>query len=412
MTNEHVVIVGGGTSAGAVVRSLRDGGFEGAVTLVGDESSPPYERPELSKSVLTGAVAAKSVEMRDIDWYRTNDVDIRLDTRVSFVDTANRSVALSTGENVPYDKLVFATGGRPRPLPIADKVEHTGRIHYLRTRQDAEALGKFLVSGQRLVVIGGGVIGCEVAASARALDVEATIIEAGEGLLERSFGPALGAMLSQVHLDNGVDIRMRQSVLEFAVTAGGIQVVTDKSTVEADVVVIGIGLIPNIELAMDCGILCDEGILANEYGETSIRGIYATGDAAQWFHPLYEQHLRFEQHDSAIRQGQAVAQSILGTPTVVSNPPWFWSDQYEDNLQFVGRPSPGDEMVIRGSVSERSMAAFFVGESRINAVFAMNRGREIMAGRRLLTSGVPVEPDLLKDEDVDLRRLGRQRESR
>ena len=400
------VIVGGGPCAASAAATLRSAGFEGRVVLVADEPVPPYERPPLSKDYLTGRLDSSQLPVRAAAWYAQAGVELRLGERaqaLSLDGAGGRAVRLASGERLGFDKLLLATGGRPRPFPGAGG----DRVVYLRTVADADALAKRLRGGEPLVVLGGGFIGCEVAASARRLGVEVTVLEMAPVPLQAALGAELGGLVAQIHREAGVDFRSGERVQSVAESADGLVVTTDRGRVECGLLLAAVGIVPNTELAAGTPLTCDNGIVVDERCRTSTPGVFAAGDVASHHHPSYGRHVRVEHHDNASRHGAVAARGMLGQDVAYDDPQWFWSDQYEHHLQSVGFDDGCDERVVRGSVADRSFARFALSAGRVRAVVALNRNADVLAGKKLIASGLRVSADELRDESVDLRRLGR-----
>ena len=401
MDPRHFVIVGGGTCAGSAASTLRAEGFDGAVTIVSDEPVPPYERPPLSKDYLTGKTAAEDLAINPAGWYADHGVELLLDTHATRLDTASAALTLGEGRDLHYDALLLATGGRPRQLPDLA----SDRVLYLRGITDAQRLAQQLCTGERVVVLGGGFIGCEVAASARGLGLEVTVLEMQDVPLQRVLGPDLGEIVAQIHRDAGVEVRTGERVESVRDTGTGLHITTDRGGIDCGALLVAAGLQPNSELAQAAGISCDNGILVDAYCRTDAAGVYAAGDVASHFHPHYNRHIRVEHHDNAIKQGAAAARNMLGRQAIFADQHWFWSDQYEHYLQSVGIATGYDEIVLRGNPTERRFSAFFCQGGLVVSVFALNRGKDFIAGRKLLAAGIPVTAEQLRDEDVNLGRL-------
>jgi 3-phenylpropionate/trans-cinnamate dioxygenase ferredoxin reductase subunit len=399
MARRRVVIVGAGQCGASAAGALRSGGFDGEIFLIGEEDEPPYERPPLSKEWLHGDAVSLLVEPEG--WYAENDVELLCGVTVSAVDVAARDVVLPDGRRISYDALLVTTGGRARRLPgVAGE-----RVHYLRTRRDAEALRERLVPGERLVVLGGGFIGCEVAATARTLGVDVLVLEAAAVPLERVLGAEIGAVIADIHRVAGVEVRTGETVESVVETPSGLRVTTDRDELECGFLLAGIGMVPNTEFLDGSGVACDNGVLVDEYCRSSVDGVYAAGDVAAHHHPLYGHRLRVEHYDNAIKQGVAVARTMLGELVPYDDPHWFWSDQYDHRLQSVGIAHTSDTAVVRGSIADRSFSVFYLDGPRVLSVFALDRPKDIVAGRKLVRSGQPVTAEQLRDESVDLRTL-------
>jgi 3-phenylpropionate/trans-cinnamate dioxygenase ferredoxin reductase subunit len=407
VTKPVFVIVGGGPCAASAAATLRSAGFDGRVVIVGDEPVPPYQRPPLSKDYLTGQLDVGELPVRRASWYAEHEVELRLGERAERIDDRERVVRLGGGERLGYDALLLATGGRPRPFGGLQGSAASERVAYLRTRSDADWLGARLRQGEPLVVLGGGFIGCEVAASARRLGVEVTVLEMARVPLERALGAEVGSQLAEIHRDAGVDFRTGEQVRSVFETADGLVVTTERSRLECGLLLAAVGMVPNTEIVAGTSVKCENGIVVDEHCRTAVPGIYAAGDVAAHYHPMYGRHLRVEHHDNAIKHGAVAARNMLGEDVAYDDPHWFWSDQYEHSLQSVGFDEGCDQVVVRGSIAERSFARFALADGRVRAVVALDRSRDIIAARKLIAAGVQVSAAALSDESVDLRRLAR-----
>jgi 3-phenylpropionate/trans-cinnamate dioxygenase ferredoxin reductase subunit len=311
-------------------------------------------------------------------------------------------VLLQGGERVPYDALLLATGGRPR-TPLGPPRD---RILYLRTIEDAERIRSHLESGSHLVTVGAGFIGAEVAASARMLGLEVTVLERHEAPLARAIGPEIGRMYAEIHREHGVDLRTGEGVEGVEETADGVVIrTTTGAVIEGDVVVVGVGIQPNVELAEAAGVEVDNGIVVDEYCRTSVEGIFAAGDVANHYHPVFGRRIRVEHYDNALKQGTAAARNMLGGDEVFDDPHWFWSDQYKYNLQYAGFAHEWDETVVRGSLEDRDFVAFYLKDGVILAALGLNRGGDVRRAMKLIRMRASPDPNHLRAEDVDLRAL-------
>lgn len=395
------VIVGANLTGGTAAATLRQEGFDGEVTLIGAERHPPYERPPLSKEYLRREQPFENGLLRPDGWYQEQGIETRFGVRAERVDPAERVVVLERGEPVHYDALLLATGGRPRTLPGPPQE----RVVSLRTVEDADRIRSYLTPAGRLVVVGAGFIGAEVAASARILGAEVTVLEMADTPLIRAIGPEMGRLYAEIHRERGVDLRTGEGVEGVDETAEGVVVHTTRgSTIEGDAVVVGIGIRPNVELAEAAGIDVENGIVVDERCRTSVEGIFAAGDVANHAHPLFGR-IRVEHYDNALKQGPVAARNMLGRGEVFDDPHWFWSDQYDYNLQYAGFAQAWDEIIVRGSLEERDFVAFYLKDGRVLAALGLNRGRDVRRSMKLIHAGASPEPRLLQDEDVDLRTL-------
>ena len=367
-----VVIVGAGQAGGWAARSLRDSGSTDEIVLLGEEPHLPYQRPPLSKEVLVGEKPPESTYL----WPSGLPVEFRPRTRVTRIDRSGRRVTLAGGGSVDYDKLILATGGRVRRLDIPG-------AHYLRTIEDAVGLRHALLAGGNLLVVGGGWIGLEAAASARALGCEVTVVEAADRLCGRVMPAVVSDYLADLHRRHGVDVRLN----------GTLNVHT------ATTIVIGIGIVPNVELAQDADLVVTNGIVVDEFGVTSDPDIVAVGDVANL------NGVRLESWANAQNQAIAAARTLAGVPTPYREIPWFWSNQYHVNLQFLGLPKPGQATVMRGEPSSDKFTLFFLEGEHIGAVVAANNMRDLKVSKRLMEAGTVVSPEVLVDTSKPLQDL-------
>jgi len=404
MVRERFVIVGANLTGGAAAATLRQEGFEGGITLIGAEPHPPYERPPLSKEYLRGE-AEGPAHMPPADWYEGNDVEPMLGVVAERLDLEGRKVVLGGGRGVPFDRLLLATGGRNRRLDVPGS--QLPGVHHLRTVEEADAIRSAAAQASKAVVVGAGFIGCEVAASLREMGLEVEVVEILDMPLRRVAGPEVGAVYDAIHRDHGVTFHYEQTVERFE-GAGRVQrVVTDRGDViDCDLVVVGIGIEPSTELAVEAGTAVDNGILVDERCRTSVEGIFAAGDVANHWHPLFGRRMRVEHYDNALKQGATAARSMLGQDAVFDDPHWFWSDQYGHNLQYLGHAVEYDRLVVRGSMQDRRFVGFYVKDGVVDGVIGLDRGRDVKRAAGLVRSRRPVDLRALADEDVDVRTLG------
>jgi 3-phenylpropionate/trans-cinnamate dioxygenase ferredoxin reductase component len=398
-----VVVVGANVAGGRAVEALRSDGFDGRVVLIGAEPDRPYERPPLSKEVVPGEVQGDSVFLRPPQWYDEQEIELRLGGRVRQLDPSG-SVVLEDGTSLAFDACLLATGGRVRTLDVPGS-ELQG-VHYLRTLQEANGLCTELARKPRVVVIGAGFIGAEIAASARMLGCEVTIIEVLDVPLLRVLGEEIGRVYAQIHRDHSVDLRLAEGVERFE-GAGRVEAVvgTSGTRYPADLVVVGVGIAPNVELAEAAGIVCDNGVVVDERCRTSAANVFAAGDVARRPDVYSGGLIRPEHFQNAQNQGPAAARSMLGSGEAFQEVPWFWSDQYDSNLQMLGYTTPDKERVLRGSLESREFTAFFLEGDRVVAAIALNRGRDIAPTRRLIERRVTVDRRKLADDGVALKDL-------
>ncbi|HSV46617.1 MAG TPA: FAD-dependent oxidoreductase [Ramlibacter sp.] len=366
------VIVGAGQAGGWAAWTLRNSGFAGEVVLLGEEKHPPYQRPPLSKEVLLGQKPPQSTYL----WPGGLDVDLRLGVQVRKVDRAGRAVVFADGSSLAYDKLILATGGRVRRLELPG-------AHYVRTIEDTLGLQAALRSGRDVTVVGGGWIGLEAAAAARSLGCRVTVVEAAERLCNRVMPPVVSDYLKSLHERNGVEVRLNATVLP-----------TPDTTF-----VVGIGILPNVELAAEAGLVVNNGIVVDEFGVSSDPDILAVGDVANL------NGVRLESWANAQNQAVAMARTLAGTPTPYREIPWFWSIQYGVNMQFLGLPAAGHEVVQRGRPDNDQFSLFFLDGRRIAAMVAVNAMRELRVCKRIMERGVLVDAAQLADERFTLQDL-------
>jgi 3-phenylpropionate/trans-cinnamate dioxygenase ferredoxin reductase subunit len=397
----NVVVIGAGQAALQTIMSLRQGGYEAAITLVGDEAYLPYQRPPLSKAYLSGKMERDRLFLKPDAFYTDNQVTLKLDMRVDSLDAAAKSVKLSNGETLAYEYAVIATGSRPRLLDVPGR--QLDNIFDLRGMADIDAMQPHFVEGKKLLVVGGGYIGLEAAAVAAAMGMRVHVLEAAPRLLARVAEPEISAFYTRLHKDNGVtlvtDSQMTRFVGDNAVR--GVEM-ADGSVINADIVITGIGILPNIEIAEAAGLTVENGIVVNEVGQTSDAHIFAAGDCTSHPNDLLGRTMRLESVPNAIEQGKAVASAICGAPKPYHQVPWFWSDQYDVKLQIAGVPLEIDQKILRGDDSTNSFAWFYFTGDKLTGVTAVNRPAEFMAGRMLIEKSLKGEaiadPAKLADE--------------
>ena len=400
-----VVIVGASHAAAEAISTLRKKGFEGTVTLIGDEALLPYQRPPLSKKYFNDEVTLEQLYIKGPATYDVEgsmSVVKKLGRTAESIDRINKQVVLDGDERVSYDKLILATGTRARYLPVEGG--DLPQIMYLRTKEDVDRIKKSVTAGSKLLIVGAGYIGLEVAASAVKQDVQVTVLEAMDRVLQRVTSPTVSAFYQQVHEQEGVEIRLETALQKFEATMDGCQaVLADGETIAFDCAIVGIGVVPNIELAEEAGLVCDNGIVVDEFTKTVDPDIYAVGDCSN--HPsfIYDRRLRLESVPNAMGQAKAAAASICGEDTVYDEVPWFWSDQYNVKLQTVGLCEGYDELVIRGNPELRKFAVFYLLEQRLIAVDAINSPAEFMVSKKLVAARATPDVQQLADLDVSMK---------
>jgi len=398
--NTTFAIVGAGLAGAKAAETLREEGFEGRLVLLGAESERPYERPPLSKDYLRGESERAGAYVHDEGYYAEHDVDLRVDETVVDFDAGRQELALKSGERLGYDRLLLTTGSMPRRLSIPGS-ELDG-VHYLRTLADSDALRARFDAGGRLVVIGAGWIGAEVAASARQRGVDVTIIAPHSVPFERVLGSEVGAIYRDIHLDRGVEMLLGAAVESFEGDTRVERVRTQEGrTIACDAVVVGIGATPRAVLAAAAGLAVGNGILVDRRLETSVPGIFAAGDVANQLHPRLGR-LRVEHWDNALHQGPAAARSMLGSYEAYARTPYFYSDQYDVGMEYSGYAPAWDRVVVRGDPATREFIAFWLADGRVLAGMNVNWWDVAEPIQALITGGHTVDERRLADPDVPL----------
>jgi 3-phenylpropionate/trans-cinnamate dioxygenase ferredoxin reductase subunit len=405
-TRERIVIVGASLAGGRAAETLRAEGFDGSIVLVGAETERPYERPPLSKNVLRDAAGEEKVFLRPAEYYDEQSIELRLGERATGLDLTNRSVELNQNCTEPFDKLLIATGAKVRPVrcPGSD----LPGIFYLRTLADARAIRAASANASRVVVVGAGFIGAEVAASSRVRGLDVTVLEMLPVPLQRGLGDVVGSIYADIHRERGVDLRLSEGIAAFRGNGRLEQIVTASgATIDCDLAVVGVGVQPNVDWLAGSGLTLENGVVVDDLTRTNAPDVYAAGDVANWWHPGLNERLRVEHYENAQNQGVAAAKAMLGTGEPYAPVPFFWSDQYDLTLQYVGHASGNDEVIFRGDVAARKFLAFYLRDGKLRAALGINRHRDVSAARRLIRDNVAVSPEQLSDEQVDLRKLGR-----
>ncbi|MGA5821743.1 NAD(P)/FAD-dependent oxidoreductase [Kitasatospora sp. NPDC094028] len=403
-----IVVVGASLGGAKAAQALREAGYEGGIVLIGEEHERPYERPPLSKGYLMGKEPREKIYVHPPQWYAEHDVTLRLGTPVVSIDPAAHTVTLADDGEVAYSKLLLTTGSVPRRLPVPG-AEQDG-VLYLRRVEDSERITTVLRPGARIAVVGAGWIGLEVAAAARAAGAEVTVLEAAELPLLRVLGREVAQVFADLHRDHGVDLRFGVQVAELTGTGGTVSGVRlgDGTVVEADAVVVGIGISPATALAEAAGLTVDNGIKTDQHLRTSDPDIYAAGDVANAFHPLFGTHLRVEHWANALNQPQTAARAMLGRPDAVyDRVPYFFSDQYDLGLEYLGHVAPGDydQVVFRGDRAGREFIAFWLSGGRVLAGMNVNVWDVTDPIRDLIRSKRVVDPAHLADPAVPLDKV-------
>jgi 3-phenylpropionate/trans-cinnamate dioxygenase ferredoxin reductase subunit len=399
------VIVGAGLAGATAAITLREEDAEGTITLIGGEREPPYERPPLSKGYLRGEVPFDQALVRPSAFYAEHRVETIFGTRATRIDTTARVVELEDRRRVPFDALLIATGGRNRPISIPGG--DLEGIYGLRTVHDADRIRAEAVPGRRVVVVGMGFIGSEVAASLRQMGLDVVAIEPSKTPLFRVLGESVGHAVAELHRAHGVRTIFEDTVVAFegthrvagVLTRGGVRL-------DCDFVVSGIGIEPVVDFLDASGIAVDNGIVVDEHCRTNVEAIFAAGDVANHYHPVFDRRIRVEHWQNALKQGAAAARNMAGKPLVYDEMHWFWSDQYEANLQYAGSHTTWEQLVVRGRLDSGSFLACYINRGRIDAAVAFNRPKDIRRIMPLIRARRPVNLEHLGDDSIEVRALG------
>ena len=404
-TNRRFVIVGGGLAGAKIAEALRDRDFDGEITVLSEEDHLPYERPPLSKEFFAGKKTLPEFTVHDGEWFRDHHIDLRPGTTATAIDPAAHTVSLPDGSTISYDKLALATGSRSRRLDIPGS--DAEGVHYVRTVDQAAALLRTLAADKKLVVIGAGWIGLEIAASARGFDVEVTVLEHAGLPLESTLGPETGEVFAALHRQNGVDLRTGTDVSAISVDGDHASGVTlsDGTVIPADAVLIAVGALPNTELASEAGIDVDNGVLVDAGLQSSDPDIVAVGDIAAAQHPILNARIRVEHWANALNQPETAADTMLGRPAEYVRMPYFFTDQYDLGMEYVGHAPHGgySRVVTRGDVDKREFLAFWLDSAnKVLAGMNVNIWDAGDAIKELVASSGPVDPERLADPEIPL----------
>jgi 3-phenylpropionate/trans-cinnamate dioxygenase ferredoxin reductase component len=399
-----ILIVGAGLAGAKAAETLRDEGYEGSLVLLGHEAERPYERPPLSKDHLRGEVGLDRVYVHGAGFYEERAIELRTEAAVTAIDTAGRTVTLADGERLPWDRLLLATGAEPRRLALPG-ADLDGVVH-LRTLTDSERLRTVLGAGGRLVVVGAGWIGSEVAASARQLGVEVTVLERQTVPLETVLGPTVGGLYADLHREHGVELVMGAGLEEIE-GAGRVERVrlAGGRTIDCPAVLVAVGVTPRTAIAEAAGLAVADGVLVDATLRASAPGVYAAGDVANAVHPFYGRRVRVEHWANALNQGPAAARNMLGRDEPYDRLPYFFSDQYDVGMEYSGLGLGSDEVVVRGDLRSRELIAFWLADGRVAAGMNINVWDVTEQIQALIRSRTPVDPERLRDPDVPLDAL-------
>jgi 3-phenylpropionate/trans-cinnamate dioxygenase ferredoxin reductase subunit len=399
------VIIGAGLAGATAAATLRQDGFDGDIVVVGEEPFLPYERPPLSKQYLRGDIAFEKTFVRPAGFYERNRIDLLSGARATRIDSA-RKIVHAGSRHVRYDKLLIATGVRNRRLDIPG-MDLPG-IFSLRSVADADAIRRHISQGRKALVVGMGFIGAEVAASLVQKHVDVVSIDPSPAPLFRALGARIGQVIAAVHREHGVDALYEDAVIRFEGNGHVERAITRRGrNIDCDFAVVGAGVEPAADFLEDSGIATDNGILVDERCRTNIPDVWAAGDIANHQHPVFGRRIRVEHFQNAIQQGGAAARNMLGTGSPFEAVPWFWSDQYDLNIQYAGFHSAWDAIAVRGSLEDRHGMVFYLRQGRIDAIAALNRGKDLRRAMPLIAQRDTIDPKMLTNENVDVRDLAR-----
>jgi len=403
--SKKIVIAGAGHAAGQVVASLKQKEFDGDIVLVGEEAFLPYQRPPLSKKFLAGEIAAERLHFKPDSFYDDPNIDVRLHTRITAIDRSTKTLSAENGDAISYDTLILALGSRVRDVPVEGH-ELEG-VHYLRSIRDVNAIRQELESAQRLVIVGAGYIGLEVAAVTRQLGLDVTVIEMADRVMSRVVSPEVSAFFAGEHIARGVDLRLATGLSAFRGDRRVAAVeITDGHMIDTDFVVVGAGIRPNTALAEAAGLDTDNGIVVDERCRTSDPDIYAVGDCTSHPSSIYGRRVRLESVHNALEQAKTAAANVCGEDLHYSQVPWFWSDQYDLKLQIAGLSQGHDEIVMRGNTEDRSFACLYLQEDRLIAIDAINAPRDFVQAKPLIANAATPDRGKLADPNTMLKDLG------
>ena len=401
---ENLLIIGAGQSAIQCISTLKKEGYSGSITLVGEEEHLPYQRPPLSKGFLEDSLNKERLYFKKLEFFTENKVQLYLGLSAEKLEIDNQKVYLSDNSVLEFDKLVFATGSRVRLLDFPGS--ELKSIFYLRDLDDAEAIKKDLETSENLVIIGAGYIGLEAAAIAAKKNKKVTIIEMADRVMNRTVDPQISEYYLNLHKSYGVNFHFNTSLETINKVSDSLEVVcSDGTEVKTDSVLIGAGVVPNIELAEEAGIYCDNGIIVDEFGQTNFKNIYACGDCTNHPNKILNKNLRLESVHNAMEQAKTVASSVMNNPMEYNQVPWFWSDQYDHKLQIVGLSGDHDMVTMRGNTNDAKFMLFYTKDEELIAVDAINNPKEFLISRKLVANKVKIKPKVISDLNTNLNDL-------
>tara|TARA_B100000214_G_scaffold99866_1_gene69562 strand:- start:941 stop:2155 length:1215 start_codon:yes stop_codon:yes gene_type:complete len=401
---ENLVIIGAGQSAVQCITTLQKEGYSGSITLVGDEEHLPYQRPPLSKGFLEDTIKKERLYFKKLEFFIENKIQLKLGTYVEGVNIQDQNIALADGVKLDFDKLVFATGSRVRKLDFPGN--NLDSIHYLRGLDDAESMKSDMENSKNIVIIGAGYIGLEVAAIASKRNVSVSVIEMADRVMNRTVDPQISEYYKNLHESHGVDFQFNNSLKEIVGSKKVEKVIcSDGAEIKADMVIIGAGILPNVEIAEEAGINCENGIIVDEFAKTNSDIVFACGDCTNHPNKLLNRNLRLESVHNAMEQAKTAAYSVLGNPVEYNQIPWFWSDQYDHKLQIVGLSGEHDAVTIRGNIKESKFMLFYTKEDKLIAVDSVNNPKEFLICRKLVANKVKMNAEMISDLKMDLNDL-------
>lgn len=396
---KDVIIIGAGQSAGQCASSLRSGGFEGSIAIIGEENYPPYQRPPLSKSYLSGEVGLERVYTKKEAFYEGNNIELITGTRVNKINRNEKYIELSSEENISYEKLVIATGSRVRKLDVeGSELEN---IYYLRGIDDSQNIKSLIKNKHNLTIVGAGYIGMEVAAIAVKAGKSVSVIEMTDRIMNRTVDPIISEYYEKLHKNYGIDIYLDTELQGFGGSKEVSKVICSNLELETEGVVIGAGILPNVELALEASLECEDGILVNEFCETKDKDIYACGDCTNHPNKLLNTRLRLESVHNALEQAKTVASNIIGQKKEYNQIPWFWSDQYNHKLQIVGLSGEHDEVILKGSMEERRFLVFYLKKGHLISVNSVNSPKEFLICKTLVANKIKLTSDIILEKPVE-----------
>ena len=398
-----IIIIGSGHAGGIAAITLRQKKYPGPILIIGQEKFYPYQRPALSKGFLTNEIKENSLYLKSPEWYKKQNIDLILNNSVKSINCFNKVIHLSDKRQYRYDHLIIATGS------ILNKIQlscNESNIHYLRTMEDSKNIRKDLITSKNIVVIGAGYIGLEIASSAIKKNVKVTVIEMEDRVMNRSISQDTSDFLKKKHENNGVNFLLNTAIIDITDYKKQKKITcNNRQVIYADSVILGVGVKPNIQLALDAGLNCKDGISVSEKGLTSDKYIYAAGDCTNHPNNIYKRRIRLESVHNAVEQGKLVALSITGNEKPYHQVPWFWSDQFNLKIQIAGLFETYDEIVTRGNKQDERFSLFYLKEKKVIAVEAINSSKDFLAGKHLINLGIKIDNKIIENKDIDLKKM-------